>query len=60
MSAPRTPTKSAGSKGDEAKTPRPVGSAASGTPPTGGAQRRHLQEHGRNSIQQRINKLWQV
>ena len=40
MSAPRTPTKSAGSKGDEAKPPRPVGSAASGTPSTGSAQRR--------------------
>lgn len=48
MSAPRTPTKSGGSKGDDAKTPRPAGSAAPRpagsaaprSPPTGSAQRR--------------------
>ncbi|CAF3107715.1 unnamed protein product [Rotaria socialis] len=39
MSAPRTPTKSAGSKSSESKNPRESGSQ-SGTPPTGSAQRR--------------------
>ena len=39
MSAPRTPTKSGGSKGDEARLSRASGGVP-GTPPTGSAQRR--------------------
>ena len=38
MSAPRTPTKSAGSKRDESPKPRTPGSQVA-TPPTGGGQR---------------------
>lgn len=41
MSTPRTPTKSAGSKGDESKNPRSSVSQ-SGTPPIGSAQRRSV------------------
>ena len=39
MSAPRTPTKSGGSKKDDSKNPR-ASVSQTGTPPTGSGQRR--------------------